>query len=80
MQCLENLPTTCTATINGKPDFLPAEMLFHSPKISKGENYKGLPYVMLDYPRCFGKTDIFAIRQCSGGGIFSGDPASERKI
>jgi regulatory protein YycI of two-component signal transduction system YycFG len=24
-------------------------------KISKGENYQGLPYVMLDYPRQFSK-------------------------
>lgn len=32
------------------------------PKISKGENYEGLPYVMLDYPRCFSKEDVFAIR------------------
>jgi hypothetical protein len=32
------------------------------PKISRGENYKGLPYVVLDYPRCFGKEDVFAIR------------------
>lgn len=32
------------------------------PKISRGENYKGLPYVILDYPRVFGKTDVFAIR------------------
>jgi hypothetical protein len=32
------------------------------PKISKGENYKGLPYVMLDYPRVFGREDVFAIR------------------
>lgn len=33
-----------------------------SPKISKGENYKGLPYVMLDYPRNFSKEGTFAIR------------------
>jgi hypothetical protein len=33
-----------------------------SPKISKGENYQGLPYVMLDYPRVFGKEDVLAIR------------------
>ena len=33
-----------------------------SPKISKGENYKGLPWVILDYPRFFGREDIFAIR------------------
>ena len=31
-------------------------------KISRGENYKGLPYVVLDYPRQFGKEDVFAIR------------------
>jgi hypothetical protein len=31
-------------------------------KISKGENYKGLPYVVLDYPRQFAKVDVFAIR------------------
>jgi hypothetical protein len=32
------------------------------PKIAKGENYKGLPYVMLDYPRIFGREDVLAIR------------------
>jgi hypothetical protein len=32
------------------------------PKISKGEQYKGLPWVMLDYPRTFGKEDVMAIR------------------
>ena len=33
-----------------------------SPKISKGENYQGLPYLVLDYPRFFDKENIFAIR------------------
>ncbi|HVW61791.1 MAG TPA: hypothetical protein VHC48_17180 [Puia sp.] len=33
-----------------------------TPKISKGENYQGLPYVVLDYPRLFGKEHILAIR------------------
>lgn len=32
------------------------------PKIFKGENYDGLPYVMLDYPRHFEKEHICAIR------------------
>jgi hypothetical protein len=32
------------------------------PKISKGEQHKGLPWVMLDYPRLFGKEDVLAIR------------------
>jgi hypothetical protein len=33
-----------------------------SPKISRGENYKGLPWLMLDYPRKFEKGDVRAIR------------------
>ena len=33
-----------------------------SPKISRGENYRGLPWVMLDYPRIFGREDVLAIR------------------
>lgn len=32
------------------------------PKISKGEQYQLLPYLMLDFPRCFTDTDIFAVR------------------
>lgn len=32
------------------------------PKISKGENYLGLPWVILDYPRNFSGAHIFAIR------------------
>jgi hypothetical protein len=31
-------------------------------KISRGENYRGLPWVMLDYPRVFGREDVLAIR------------------
>jgi len=34
----------------------------YNPKIAKGENYKQLPYVMLDYPRCFEKENTLAIR------------------
>lgn len=33
-----------------------------TPKISRGENYKGLPWVVLDYPRAFGREDVLAIR------------------
>ena len=32
------------------------------PKVSRGENYRGLPWVMLDYPRVFGREDVLAIR------------------
>ncbi|TWI81231.1 hypothetical protein IQ13_2247 [Lacibacter cauensis] len=41
---------------------LPAEITAAGAKISKGENYEGLPYVMLDYPRCFSKENVFAVR------------------
>lgn len=41
---------------------LPSEVAATNPKISRGENYKGLPYVMLDYPRLFGKEEVFAVR------------------
>ena len=41
------------------PDALAAG---REPRISKGEQYKGLPWVMLDYPRIFGKEDVAAIR------------------
>jgi len=41
---------------------MPSAINVTPPKISKGENYEGLPYVMLDYPRCFSKEDVFAIR------------------
>ncbi len=41
---------------------LPAQVLQLPPKISKGEQYEALPYVVLDYPRLFSKEDVFAIR------------------
>ena len=46
------------------------EIFVTPPKISKGENYLGLPYVMLDYPRCFGMADTFAIRTMFWWGNF----------
>ncbi|HMG83839.1 MAG TPA: hypothetical protein VK559_12435 [Ferruginibacter sp.] len=48
--------------INNEKVLLPPEVNAAYPKISKGENYKGLPYVMLDYPRCFEKDNILALR------------------
>jgi hypothetical protein len=41
---------------------LPENVLRIPPKISKGEQYLGLPYVVLDYPRLFSKEHTFAIR------------------
>ena len=49
---------------------LPENMLNSSPKISKGENYKGLPYVVLDYPRFFDSSGFGAIRTMFWWGNF----------
>lgn len=54
-----------------KNPMLPAGDLFTiPPKISKGEYYLGLPYLILDYPRIFTGTDIFAIRTMFWWGHF----------
>ena len=41
---------------------LPLNAKSISGKISKGENYLGLPYIVLDNPRIFSKQNIFAFR------------------
>jgi len=38
------------------------EVLLVPAKISKGEQYKGLPYVVLDYPRYFSRENVLAVR------------------
>ena len=40
------------------------------PKISRGEKYRGLPYVMLDHPRSFTPHDILAVRTLFWWGHF----------
>src|SRR5437762_6528899 len=52
------------------PDLFPGQVTTVSPKISKGENYRGLPWFMLDYPRYFDKDNIFAIRAMFWWGNF----------
>ena len=41
---------------------LPDGAITRAGKITKGENYKDLPFVVLDCPRFFSKNDIFAYR------------------
>lgn len=41
-----------------------------SPKISKGENYLGLPYIILDYPRVSNGNGLFFIRSMFWWGNF----------
>jgi hypothetical protein len=41
-----------------------------APKISKGENYNALPYVIMDYPALFTKDNVFALRTMFWWGNF----------
>jgi len=49
---------------------IPGEILKSPAKISKGENYKGLPWLVLDYPRHFNREDVFALRTLFWWGNF----------
>jgi hypothetical protein len=43
---------------------------YRSGKISKGENYRNLPYVVLDFPRHFSSHEVFAFRSMFWWGNF----------
>jgi hypothetical protein len=49
---------------------LPPEVVRSPGKIAKGENYRLLPYVLLDHPRCFDRENIFAVRTMFWWGNF----------
>ena len=49
---------------------LQPEAFLSEPKISKGENYRQLPYVILDYPRNFAAGNVFAVRTMFWWGNF----------
>ncbi|HLG40189.1 MAG TPA: hypothetical protein VI461_10995 [Chitinophagaceae bacterium] len=59
---LEELQLEQQQFLQSNPGLLPAEVMAIPPKISKGENYKGLPYLVLDQPRYFERNNHFAIR------------------
>ena len=58
------------ATLQAHADSLPVEIFRVPPKISRGENYLGLPWLILDQPRLFSNTDVFAIRTLFWWGRF----------
>lgn len=70
IQMLELLQEQQKAHLQLPAQHLPEGVRMTSPKISKGENYKGLPYLVLDQPRCFDKENIFAIRTMFWWGNF----------
>lgn len=58
------------AIIEKEKGWLPHEVTGPSAKISKGENYLQLPYLMLDNPRWFDGENIFAVRTMFWWGNF----------
>ena len=56
--------------IENEKAWLPAPVVLSTPKIAKGENYLQLPYLLLDYPRCFNAENIFAVRTMFWWGNF----------
>jgi hypothetical protein len=67
---LEDVQARQQQYLNAQRFKFPSEVVSVPPKISKGENYRGLPYLVLDYPRVFGKEDHFAIRTMFWWGNF----------
>lgn len=51
-------------------DWLPEAVLNAEPRIYRGENYRQLPYVLLDHPRLFNGGDAFAVRTMFWWGHF----------
>lgn len=59
---LANVQEAIIPVLQQHREIIPTEVLAISGKISKGENYGSLPYLILDCPRFFQKEDVFAIR------------------
>jgi hypothetical protein len=56
--------------IEKEKNWLPDAVVQSTPKIARGENYLQLPYLLLDYPRCFEGENIFAVRTMFWWGNF----------
>ena len=56
--------------ISEEKEFLPASFQQPGGKITKGENYQKLPYLILDYPAIFSKENILAVRTMFWWGNF----------
>lgn len=67
---LGNVSVRMQELVEAEKDWLPPELIITSPKIYKGENYRMLPYVLLDHPRYFNGPDSFAIRTMFWWGNF----------
>jgi hypothetical protein len=67
---LANFAEDMKAIVMAEKEWLPPAVTLSTPKIAKGENYLQLPYLILDYPRCFDKENVFAVRTMFWWGNF----------
>lgn len=67
---LEEVHLMQTSWLNNLPSSFRKELFQMPGKISKGENYLGLPYMILDFPRNFTANNIFAVRTMFWWGNF----------
>lgn len=67
---LSDLAEKQKAVVSQEKHWLPAEVVKSEAKIARGENYLQLPYLLLDYPRCFDAENIFAVRTMFWWGNF----------
>ena len=65
-----DLSDAIKAVVEKEVNWLPLPVIQSMPKISKGENYLQLPYVLLDHPRCFDAGNTFAVRTMFWWGNF----------
>lgn len=59
---MEQIRTVLLEDIRPHDLLAPSTTDFLKGQIAKGENYEGYPYVMLDFPKQFGKESIFTFR------------------
>ena len=69
-QLLGHISEQQKRVIENEKDWLPDAVIQSTPKIAKGENYLQLPYMLLDYPRCFDGVNVFAVRTMFWWGNF----------
>lgn len=67
---LAEVRTEINARIKTAAFSFPSDINLKSGKISRGENYKDLPYLVLDHPSLFRSEDIFAFRTMFWWGNF----------
>lgn len=67
---LEKVQQNQTAFVKKNNFLLETDLFSVAPKISKGENYLGLPYLILDYPRLSSSGTFFFIRTMFWWGNF----------